>query len=343
MQTITVTLPKLHNKQQAFIGSNAKRRVIVAGRRGGKTTGVSILAVEAMLSGRRVLEAAPIADQTEAFWASCKKYTAPLIRAKVITKNETERRLEMAGNGGRIRCKTAFDADGLRGDYADLLILDEYSLMKPDTWDEVGAPMLLDNDGDAVFIFTPKRKNHAHSLYARALGDDTGRWKAWHFTSFDNPYLSKPALAEITADMTDDAYRQEIMAEFLENEGAVFRNIAACMTAEATTPESTRSSGMNVLATSVPWWLVSTLPLDVPGGVTSRICGAQPLVPNVMVMPVDRIGIAASYGLCHTTKSIGIVVGPRCPPPVGGIGSSKSSSAKTSAVTVSGPSPMRPL
>ena len=244
MQTITVTLPKLHSKQQSFIGSKAKRRVIVAGRRGGKTTGVSILAIEAMLSGRRVLEAAPVANQTEAFWTSCKKFASPLIRAKVVTKNETERRLEMAGNGGRIRCKTAFDADSLRGDYCDLLILDEYSLMKPDTWDEVGAPMLLDNDGDAVFIFTPKRKNHAHSLYARALGDDTGRWQAWHFTSYDNPYLSKPALDEITADMTDDAYRQEIMAEFLENEGAVFRNIAACMTAEASTPEAHIGHGL---------------------------------------------------------------------------------------------------
>ena len=245
-QTITVTLPKLHSKQQAFIGSSAKRRVIVAGRRGGKTTGVSILAVEAMLSGRRVLEAAPVVDQTEAFWTSCKKYSAPLIQAKVIVKNETERRLEMASTGGRIRCKTAFDADGLRGDYADLLILDEYSLMKPDTWDEVGAPMLLDNDGDAVFIFTPKRKNHAHSLYARALGDDSGRWQAWHFTSFDNPYLSRPALDEITADMTADAYRQEIMAEFLENEGAVFRNIQACMTAEASTPEAHQGHGLAI-------------------------------------------------------------------------------------------------
>jgi hypothetical protein len=91
--------------------------------------------------------------------------------------------------------------------------------------------MLLDNDGDAIFIFTPKRKNHAHAAYVRAVGDDTGRWAAWHFTSHDNPHLSKDALVEITADMTEDAYRQEIMAEFLDNEGAVFRNIPACMLA----------------------------------------------------------------------------------------------------------------
>jgi hypothetical protein len=89
--------------------------------------------------------------------------------------------------------------------------------------------MLLDNDGDAVLIGTPMRKNHFFQAYARSLGDTSGRWAAWHFTSFDNPYLPRVALDEITADMTEEAYRQEILAEFLDNEVAVFRNIAACM------------------------------------------------------------------------------------------------------------------
>lgn len=227
---LTINLIKPHSKQAAFMRSPAKRKVIVAGRRGGKTTGVSALAVEAMLAGRRVLEAAPTADQTGAFWEACKRALVEPLAAGVVYKNESERVLKMPGrDGGRIKTKTAWDADSLRGDYADLLIMDEFSLMSPDAWDEVGAPMLLDNDGDAVFIFTPKRKNHAHSFYARAVGDTTGRWAAWHFTSHDNPYLSRAALAEITADMTEDAYRQEVLAEFLDNEGAVFGNIGACL------------------------------------------------------------------------------------------------------------------
>lgn len=223
-------LPRPHAKQRAFCRSTAKRRVIVAGRRGGKTTGVAILAVEALLAGRRVLEAAPTQDQTEAFWSACKRALREPIDAGLIYSNETKRLLEMPG-GGRIRAKTAWDADSLRGDYADLLILDEFGIMDPNTWDEVGAPMLLDNDGDAVFIFTPNRKNHAYHHYLRAQNDDSGRWASWHFVSMDNPYLSHVALADITADMTEDAYRQEILAEFLEGEGAVFRNIRACLTA----------------------------------------------------------------------------------------------------------------
>ena len=234
---VQVYLPSYHERQQAFAGSPAKRKVIVAGRRGGKTTAAARMAVEGLLAGRRILEAAPTADQTTALWDKCKAWLSEPIRAGVIYKNETDRLLEMKATGGRIRAKTAWDADTLRGDYADLLILDEYSLMNPSAWNEVGAPMLLDNDGDAVFIFTPKRKNHAFALYGRAVGDTSGRWGAWHFTSLDNPHLSKAALGEITQDMTADAYKQEILAQFLDSEGQVFRNLAAVLTAQPAQPE----------------------------------------------------------------------------------------------------------
>ena len=232
---LRVHLHKPHKMQSLVKESRAKRRIVVAGRRCGKTTVAADMAIEALLAGRRVLEAAPKVDQTDAFWRLCKEGLAELIDAGIVYKNETERVLRMP-DGSQIRAKTAWDADGLRGDYADLLILDEYSIMDPSAWNEVGAPMLLDNDGDAVFIFTPKRRNHAFHLYQRAISDDTGRWAAWHFTSLDNPYLSQDALEEITQDMTADAYRQEVLAEFLENEGAVFRNLAACMGAPDTIP-----------------------------------------------------------------------------------------------------------
>lgn len=225
---------------------------------------MAILAVEALLAGRRILEAAPIVDQTDAFWQACCQALAEPIVAGLVRKNETNRILELtcipvALNSPpnpnlleslqvevmprlpRIRCKTAHDADSLRGDYADILILDEYSLMDASAWEEVGAPMLLDNNGDAVFIFTPQSLNHAHTLYQRAVGDTTGRWEAFHFTSLDNPHLSKEALAEITQDMTEQAYKQEILAEFLQGEGAVFRNVEACLNAPPATPDQHRN------------------------------------------------------------------------------------------------------
>ncbi len=230
-----VRLPKPHPKQAQIRASKAKRKVICSGRRSGKTRIAALVAVEQALQGRRILFAAPTLDQVEFFWEYCKRSLKDPIAGDAIYKNETQRLLEFP-NGARIRCKTAWNADTLRGDYADLLFMEEFAMMHPNAWREVGAPMLLDNDGDAWFISTPKRKNHFHAMYTKAIQDTSGRWQAWHFTSHDNPYLSQDALQEITSDMTEDAYRQEIMAEFLESEGSVFRNLPACLLAPLSSP-----------------------------------------------------------------------------------------------------------
>jgi phage terminase large subunit-like protein len=152
---------------------------------------------------------------------------AEAIRGGVFTKNETEHAIERPGTEQRIRAKTAWNADTLRGDYADVLILDEWQLMDEDAWETVGAPMMLDHHGDSVFIYTPpslhsrsvskaRDPQHAARMFKRAQADTTGRWATFEFTSHDNPYLSQEALADITRDMTSLAYRQEIMAEDID-------------------------------------------------------------------------------------------------------------------------------
>jgi len=227
---VEIVLPEPHPKQASIISSNAKRVVINAARRAGKTTVAAMVAVRKALGQRRVLLASTTQDQADASWDKCKEWLHPLIEAGLIEKNE-QRRMLTTWHGGRIKVKTASDADTLRGDHADFLVLDECALLSADAWDKVGAPMLLDNDGDAWFISTPRRRNWFHTLYQKAVTDTTGRWQAWHFTSFDNPHLSREALADITRDLTEEAYRQEILAEFLEGEGSVFRNIPPCLTA----------------------------------------------------------------------------------------------------------------
>ena len=77
------------------------------------------------------------------------------LKAGYFTKNETQHIIERPGTEQRIRAKTAWNADGLRGDYCDLLVLDEYQLMAEDSWQLVGAPMLLDRQGNAAFLYTP--------------------------------------------------------------------------------------------------------------------------------------------------------------------------------------------
>ena len=84
--------------------------------------------------------------------------------------------------------------------------------------------MLLDNDGDAVFVYTPpslhsrsmtkaRDPRYAAKLWKKANADTSGRWEAFHFTSHDNPHISVDALNDIAKDMTSLAIRQEINAE----------------------------------------------------------------------------------------------------------------------------------
>ena len=222
-----VILRKPHRIQNQIRQSKAKRKIIRAGRRGGKTIIAATICIDKFLQGLRPLYATPTTEQLETFWFEVKKALAEPIEAGIFKKNETEHTIEKIGTKNRIKGKTAWNSDMLRGDYSDYLVLDEFQLMNEDTWEVVGAPMLLDNDGDSLFIYTPpslrsrsvsKSRDplHAAKIYKKAEEDKTGRWEAFHFSSFDNPYISHDALKEITQDMTHLAYQQEILAEDIE-------------------------------------------------------------------------------------------------------------------------------
>jgi hypothetical protein len=232
---MTVRLPKPHCKQIEFLRSTAKRKVIRAGRRGGKTYGVSIYAVEKFLEGKRVLYATPTQEQVDRFWyLVCDSLREP-IEQGIFYKNETKHLIELPGTEQRIRAKTAWNADTLRGDFADELILDEFQLMNEDTWGVVGAPMLMDNNGNAIFIYTPPSlqsrsvtkandPQHAAKLFKKAAADTTGRWQAFHFSTYDNPYIDKTVIDDLANDMSSIAYRMEIMAEDIdEAPGALWK------------------------------------------------------------------------------------------------------------------------
>lgn len=258
MPEYVVRLPEPTPKQALFIDSPAKRMIIKAGRRGGKTVGVGIKATNRFIDHRRVLYAAPTAEQISRFWHTVTTALAEPIAKGVLYKNESEHIIEISEKvlgdlinnkeydpqeinrlrESRIRAKTAWNADTLRGDYADELILDEWQLMDEDAWLLVGAPMLLDNDGNVTFIYTPpslqsrsvskaKDPQHASKLFKRyqeLAKIKPQRFQTFHFTSMDNPYLSMQALEEIASDMTSIGYRMEILAEdVMEAPGALWK------------------------------------------------------------------------------------------------------------------------
>jgi len=181
-------------------------------------------ALQAFSDGKRVLYTAPTSEQTETFWSAITTYLSTAIDKGRVEKNISQKFLLFPNKGGKIKAKTAWNADTLRGDYADLIIFDEWQLTDEDAWGLVGAPMLLDNNGSAIFIYTPlslrsihrSRAKTAHAARMFKEAQKKPDWEVLHWTSYDNPFISQEALTGITNDMSTLAFQQEILAEDIE-------------------------------------------------------------------------------------------------------------------------------
>jgi hypothetical protein len=246
MSDHNILLRRLHAKQKEIATCGAERIIIRAGRRSGKTTLASQLSIKHFGRGHRILYGTPVLDQVDRYWFEVKRALHDPINAGVLYKNDSmhiigppsiRTKIDVSGNvvSGeemRIRAKTMYNADNARGDFGNVIILDEFQLMAEEVWDRVCAPMLLDNEGSiAIFIYTPpslgsRAKSRAqdpmHAAkrfkeYQARMQDGDSRYAAFHFTSHDNPHLSQLGLAEISQDMTQISYRQEILAEDLDD------------------------------------------------------------------------------------------------------------------------------
>ena len=126
-------------------------------------------------------------------------------------------------NGQRITLKGSDRPDTLRGSYLNLVVLDEYGTMKPETWEEILRPALADLRAPAIFIGTPCGRNHFYELYkfAELGGDDD--WKSYHFTSHSNPFIHKDEIAAAKRTMSSFAFKQEFEASFSARESEHFK------------------------------------------------------------------------------------------------------------------------
>ncbi len=218
---LILPIPPPHEKQREIEGSPSNRIVVAAGRRFGKTTMVARMAMYASNGGKRVLYAAPIIAQTSAFWDQLMAWLKPAVELGLVYVHETKKLIRFNRSGGTIIAKTASLPDNLRGDFADLLVLDEYAYQEPDVWSKVCQPMLLDTGGRAIFISTANHRNHFYLMAQQA--EENKDWEFFSAPSTSNPFLDMDALKQLSTDMTPEAYRQEILGEFVEGLGRVFQ------------------------------------------------------------------------------------------------------------------------
>jgi len=105
------------------------------------------------------------------------------------------------------------------------VIFSEYSVAKPKSW-ELISPMLMENDGWAAFIYTPRGSNHGKTLYDMARGNPD--WFSDLQTLYDTrAYDPERTLdAERRAGKPEEYIRQEYLCDWTAaNVGAVFGDL----------------------------------------------------------------------------------------------------------------------
>lgn len=205
--------------------------VWVCHRRAGKTVAADATLVDAALrfsrrDGRFGYIAPFLKQAKRVSWAYLKNFTAPIPGRKV---NEAELMVSLP-NGSQITVNGADNPDGLRGDYFDGVIIDEFPIMKAEVWGEVIRAMLADRNGWAVFPGTPKGMNTFYELHERAKTD-----KGWYtdiFRADETGVLSPEELELCRQTMTDNQYRQEMLCDFTASSDDILITIdivsAAC-------------------------------------------------------------------------------------------------------------------
>jgi PBSX family phage terminase large subunit len=213
-------------QQESILSDEHRFRVLVCGRKFGKTT----VAVEELVScavevqDARVFYFAPFYKEAREI---CWDRLIQRLQGNIVKKNE--QRLEVIINnrfGGTSKiCLYGWESvESVRGLEADLEVFDEVQNYKRfwSTWQEVLLPTLAPRKGRAVFMGTSKGYNHLYDLHNLESKDE--RFASFRFTSFDNPFLDHDEINQAKKSISNNAFQQEYMAEFIKREGLVYND-----------------------------------------------------------------------------------------------------------------------
>lgn len=233
-----MTFPILHKDQNVIVESRARFKVIRAGRKSGKTTvelevmlfkavaAITRLMLKKARSGknRNVLYIAPTQIQA-------RKIIWEALKTRVGKAGEAnEQRLEMRvptedGGFSTIYVGGWENRENYRG-MTDVIhiVFDETDSMRDFFigWSEIFRPMLLDTGGTADFIGTPAKENPNLKRLEKEFAEKGEDFASFHFPTSANPHIDASEIEKARRDMDATTFKQEIMAEYVEDKNALF-------------------------------------------------------------------------------------------------------------------------
>ena len=229
----------LHPAQTEIHGNPARFKIVAAGRRFGKTVFSVIRCFEEALAagnqyGIQYDDSSEVIyvgiDREQAkrnAWPYFKKFAQVIEEATGLQCRMLEKtsmiELPPELGGCRIRLLGMDDPDAARGMKIRFAVLDEYADMPPRVWPEIIRPALADVRGGALFIGTPKGRNHFYTLVEDAIGQTD--WAVFNYSMDDNPLIQEDERKSLAAEYargSSDLYDQEIQAKFIASSGQLF-------------------------------------------------------------------------------------------------------------------------
>ena len=210
----------LTDPQQEISNSDARFRVVSAGRRFGKSfLSMNEMAKFARFPNKRIMYLAVTHRQAKTvIWDDLK---AQLLERNWVKKiNESDMQIWLV-NGSTISVRSAETKDALRGGKYDFLVLDEVADMSKDVWFSILRPTLSDRRGHALFIGTPKGLgNWFFDLWSNAKSSND--WASWQYTTLDGGNVPPEEIAAARLDLDNKTFEQEYEAQFVNYAGVIF-------------------------------------------------------------------------------------------------------------------------
>ena len=211
---------QLTKPQDDIYFDDSRFRVVVAGRRFGKTFLSTYELLRAALSGNRKncwYVAPTYKAAKEIAWDMLITALPP----EYISKTNESSLTVYLKNGSIVSLKGAEKPDNLRGRSLDFIVLDEFADMRKEAWYEVLRPSLSDRLGSALFIGTPKGRNHFYDLWTKGTDGET-EWASYQYTTVQGGNVPAEEVEQAKRDLDQRTYEQEYEARFVNYSGIIY-------------------------------------------------------------------------------------------------------------------------
>lgn len=227
-----------HQGQKQVLECDNREVIICAGRRWGKSALMGAIITHEFLKGINEIRkgkrgsvkiwiVAPTYELSRKVFEYVVKFLLEFDKGFAKHISERPQPNIRVSEGIWIQCKSATEPMSMLGEELDLAVIDEAPLIGNKTYHQYIYPLTIAKSRNCrtYLIGTPRGKDWFQALYLILKEKNA----AFHFTTLDGVETDEATLEEIKKVTPDLLFRQEYLAEFLDEAGTVFKNLDKIM------------------------------------------------------------------------------------------------------------------